>query len=210
MKKLISILLCITLACSLQGCGNTQKTTKSANIIEIEGHKYDLSQDFVEVATSMAKDGLIVYDAYSSGGIFTDEGEWRKPSIKEAGMARSSNLYAWSKSYANDSYHISGFEFDYNNSNFKTVDNIAFQSTAEDLQNLEGYISCYNTGDDEQIARVALYEDGKLIDLGKYRTMLKEIDVENETALKKFMYEDYENRKGCFGQERKKNGIRYQ
>lgn len=189
MKKLISVLLCVVLVYSMAGCGNTQTAKKSANIIEIEGHEYDLSQDFDKVIDSMSKNGMTIVDMWTPK-TYTGNGEWISYS-KSNISTDSIDLYVLSRDWSK--YHVNAFEFDYDNADFKTVDNISFKSSAEDLQTLEGYTSCYNIScDREQPARVALYEDGELIDLGKYRTVLKEIDVNNEDALKKFMYEDYE------------------
>lgn len=191
MRKILSILLCAILVCSMIGCANTQNSKKSVNIVEIEGHEYDLSQDFEEVIDTMAKDGLIIVDMMKST-VYTEDGEWINV-LKSNMDFDSINLYVASRNMPQGEHQLNVFEFDYGNTDFKTVDNMTYKSSVEDLKNLEGYTSGYNISQDrEQSARFAFYEDGELIDLDKYRKMLKEIDIEDETELKKYMYEDYE------------------
>lgn len=192
MKKLISISLCIVLICSTIGCANMQRSKKSANIIEIEGHEYDLSQNFEEVISSMTKNGLIIADMIKAGKVYTKEGELTSI-IKNNIDINSINLYVTSQNMSQGSHHLNTFEFVYDNTDFKTVDNITFKSSAKKLKDLEEYTSGFNINQNrEQPAYFALYEDGELIDLTKYHKMLKDINIDDQETLMKYVHEEYE------------------
>lgn len=209
-RKLIALLMAICcVAAGLAGCGDdggndrSEKSTdkdislknifgggSEISVVTIEGEKYDLSEDFQKVVRKMAKNGLYPVDIRSYY-VYDEDGKYSKKSNSSdfqdsairfivGEMPLVNNIELCSIIY--DVYEF-GARFD---CTFETPDGITQDSDEDDLKELEGYVPYRGIVRSDVKACIALYVDGKIVDLEEYRD-------EYEAWLKDAKEEGFEN-----------------
>lgn len=145
------------------------------SVVTVEGEKYDLSDDFQKVVGKMAENGLYPVDDLK-GVVYDEDGKWLKEwnssdytdsaidiSVMELPRGSESAIIY-------DKYTFGG----YYDCTFETSDGITQDSDEDDLKELEGYVPYKNIVNVDSEACIALYVDGKIVDLEEYREEYEE------------------------------------
>lgn len=144
------------------------------SIITIDGEKYDLSGDFQKVVSKLVKNGLhpieeARYYEYDEDGRYLKV--WKPSDFTDSTVlvfARESSIITFNPEICPiivDEYLF----FEKYNCTFKTADGITQDSDEDDLKELEGYVPYRGIRDIDSEACIALYVDGKIVDLEEYR-----------------------------------------
>lgn len=196
-KRLINLILIASMVMTMASCGSddanqdaTQDAVQEQNVIEavsdevrdvlvigINGKEYDLSRDFKAVVGQMVQDGLCAYNdmylmEYNPNGEMVEAvaSEAERPIISVYQMRQAAEV----SPIVRCKYDLKYLD------DFTTVDGINGESVADNVGTLEGYMIY---GSEEYMEAVAMYIDGRRVNLEAYRDIyeewLNEIIVEN-------------------------------
>lgn len=174
-RKVLSVIMMLSMVVGLTACG-----AKNPASITIEGNSYDLSGDFQEVVGAMAADGLQVANYYmnlNNTYVFDEDGKMYldKDFDKEEPYLLALERYVNTVPQNDDlgPFIHKMYMLD-TNAEFESKLGFNSESEAEELEELNGFIKCTPIRNMKSDAYVALYVDGKRINLREYEESVEE------------------------------------
>lgn len=176
------------------GADTDTNATSEIMTVTINGEKYDLSDEFQKVVGEMVKNGLQPIEP-SQMIEYDENGKYLKvyklsdytDSITVI-FARESSIISFNPEICPiivDEYLF----YEKYNCTFKTADGITQDSDEDDLKELEGYVPYRGIRGVRGEACIALYVDGKIVDLEEYRdeyeAWLKDAEEEGTASASK-------------------------
>lgn len=202
-RRILIFTLSLIMLLSLMGC-NSESSSDVANLspfgIKISGKQYDLNNEFESEVAKMVKnkltvsavDGVAIYDVDKKGQLKTISAADSKgydEIMEYADMQSKTAIYAY-KRKENPMFpdlNIDTYDFRYvKNPDFETIDGITQNSTLADVSDLEGvypYVNTYKMMNWDNSAYVALYIDGKVVDVSSYKETLESYKAKAEPDL---------------------------
>ena len=170
--------MCMSIAVS--GCGNVTKyggsNDRYFSDLTIDGEKYDLSEEFQAVVGNMVENGIYVVDVRTSIA-YDENGKYVNKNQEELDVSDIKCCVGEYKSTNMPDVHTicDMYELSYpDDCEFMTVDGVDQDFDDEDLEELEGYISIGGITNSNEESYIALYMDGKRVDLEEYRDTYEE------------------------------------
>ncbi len=175
-RKNLTVALLFGMALLLTACGEKGIQRKNDRIatVTIDGDKYVLTGDFQEVVGSMVENGTDVrnertYDIYDEEGKYSDE------IIEKDNHYVLATELEYQQDWSEDTLLYSDFVIRGNQFDFESKCGITSDSDKSDLKELEGFMKtdayANSFGNDN---RLALYINGKIVDLSEYDDEYKE------------------------------------
>lgn len=175
-KKLISLVLAVSMILGLTACGGNSPCT-----ITIEGKKYDLSDDFQDVVSEMVKNDISVV-AMMRMMAYDEDGKFVQMDMNGIGEIR---CYAEERPVVqmpDNHIIVARYEIGTGEIDFKTAQGITDNSSSRTIRGLDGYVPQMGLyiKDDETYA--AMYIDGKIVDLQDYEDVFEDWVEEAEDS----------------------------
>ncbi len=168
-KKLLSVIMVLSMACGLCACGNAGE--KAATFI-IEDETYNLSGDFQEVVGSMVENDLQVRSLYDSmyKTIYDEDGKFCE---EEVDMSKVF-IYATEQSVLPGESIVQKMYMVDLNADYESKLGFDSDSEKKEIKELDGFMKCTAVRVIDNDTYVAMFVDDKQVDFSKYEEAYEE------------------------------------